>query len=254
MKKYICICAAITVAFAAYKENASGQEDKSGEAAINESASANASSEAIVIAAITDCKEGESLVFQGETFASYTEDKMRGKGVVSFTLEINDRLTILNEDDTTFGEMVLNEDMTYFTLTMPKKLVARKVVPNADFAAFDFDSENVNADKDYLFIYVNKEKRKVKKTDLKFTFSTWEDYIKKQTLQLKGCNLLTDAQGKPNPKSKGLAFTVTGIRGDEVEIKSSKDCSGEDVPFHEMQGKVKLKSGDVLLVDFASCN
>ncbi|RUT72190.1 hypothetical protein D0817_00805 [Flavobacterium cupreum] len=252
MKKYLLTCAAILIAFTACKQN--DTLTKSGESELNETTLPNTVPEENAKTAIADCKEAESLVFEAETFASYTEDRMRGKGVVSFTLEINDRLTILNEDDTTFGEMVLNEDMNYFTLTMPKKVVARKVVPNADFAAFDFDSENVNADKDYLFIYINKEKRKVKKTDLKFTFSTWEDYIKKQTLQLKDCNLLTDTQGKPNPKSKGVAFRVTEITGDEVKIKSVKDCSGEESSFRDMQGKVKLKSADVLLVDFAVCN
>ncbi|MCD0467209.1 hypothetical protein [Flavobacterium sp. ENC] len=254
MKNTIFIYIAIPFLFASCKENASDKVTKREESVLNESTIPNSSSEEVPPASIADCKQGEYLVFEGETFASYTEDKMRGKGIVSFTLDINDRLTILNEDNTTFGEMVLNEDMTYFTLTMPKKVVARKVVPNADFAAFEFDSENVNTDKEYLFIYVNKEKRKVKKTGLKFTFSTWEDYIKKQTVQLKDCNLLTDAQGKPNPKSKGLAFTVTAITGDEIKIKSVKDCSGEEGSFRDMQGKVKLKSADVLLVDFAVCN
>lgn len=197
---------------------------------------------------IKDCKEGEALVFNAETFSSYTEDAIRGQGVVSFTMDINDRLTILNEDDTNFGEIVLNEDMTYFTLTMPKKVVARKVIPNYDFAAFDFDAETINTDKEYLFIYVNKEKKKVKKTDLKFTFSTWENYIKKQSIKLKACNLLKDAKGKD------LYFDVLEIKGDEIKIKSTKDCGGEDAPFEDIEGNVKWKSGNVLLIDFAVCN
>jgi len=173
---------------------------------------------------------------------------MRGQGVISFSMNINDRLTILNEDDTQFGEIVLNEDMTFFTLTMPKKIVARKVISNFDFAAFDFDAENTTADKEYLLIYVNKEKKKVKKTDLKFTFSTWEDYVKKETIKLKTCNLLPDAKGKD------VTFDVVEVKGDEIKIKSTKDCGGEDAPFENLKGNIKWKSGQTLLIDFAVCN
>jgi len=203
---------------------------------------------------IIPCKESESLLFEGETFSSYTEDKIRGNGIVSFTMDINDRLTILNEDDSSFGEIVLNEDMTYFTLTMPKKIVARKVIANYDFASFDFDCENVNTDKDYLIIYINKQKKKIKKTDLKYTFLTWENYIKKQFVQLKACNLILYSNGNVNPKSKDLAFAVTEIKGDAIKIKSAKDCNGEDKPFYDIKGQVKWKSDDILLINFAVCN
>lgn len=218
----------------------------------NDTSVANGASQEIASNEIIPCKESESLLFEGETFASYTEDKIRGEGIVSFTMDINDRLTILNEDDSSFGEIVLNEDMTYFTLTMPKKIVARKVITNYDFASFDFDCENVNADKDYLIIYINKQKKKIKKTDLKYTFSTWENYIKKQFIQLKECNLIVD--GNVNPNSKDQAFTVTEIKGDVIKIKSVKDCNGEDTRFYDIQGQVKWKSDDVLLINFALCN
>lgn len=203
---------------------------------------------------ISTCKQGESLVFEGETFLSYTEDRMRGQGVVSFIMNVKERLTILNEDNSNFGEVVLNEDMSYFTLTMPKKIVARRLITNSDFAAYDFDAENVNANKEYLFIYVNKVKKKVKKSDLKFTFSTWENYIKEHAIKLKDCNLLTDAQGKINTKSQGLAFCVTEIKGYEIKIKSTKDCFADNTPFQELRGKVKWKSGNVLMINFALCN
>lgn len=218
----------------------------------NDTSVSNGSSQEIASNKIIPCKESESLVFEGEAFASYTEDKIRGYGIVSFTMDINDRLTILNEDDSSFGEIVLNEDMTYFTLTMPKKIVARKVIPNYDFASFDFDCENVNTDKDYLIIYINKQKKKIKKTDLKYTFLTWENYIKKQFIELKECNLIVD--GNVNPKSKDLAFAVTEIKGDIIKIKSVKDCNGEDQRFYDIKGQVKWKSDDILLINFALCN
>lgn len=199
------------------------------------------------------CKEGEALLFAGETFMSYTEDRIRGEGVVSFTMNINDRLTILNEDESDFGEIILNEDMSYFTLTMPRKVIARRLIVNSDFATYDFDAENIDVDKDYLFIYVNKKKRKVKKSDLKFTFSTWKDYIKEHFLKLKDCNLLTDVNGKTNLKSEGLAFVVTEVKGDEIKIKSTRDCLSEDKSFKDLEGSVKWKTGNALLIDFALC-
>ncbi|PZR22076.1 MAG: hypothetical protein DI539_06365 [Flavobacterium psychrophilum] len=255
MRKVIFTYAVIAFLMVSCKETPKETMAEAETPELTETPSEEVSSENSVAGDVSTCKEGESLVFQGETFASYTEDKMRGKGVVSFTMDINDRLAILDiEDDGNFGEIVLNEDMTYFTLTMPKKVIARRVITNYDFAAFDFDAEDVNTDKDYLFIYVNKEKRKVKKSDLKYTFSTWEDYIKKRTITLKDCNLLTDSSNKPNAKSKGLAYTVTEIKGDEIKIKSTKDCLGEDAPFQNLEGKVKWKSGNALVIDLAVCN
>jgi len=109
--------------------------------------------------------------------AFFVDAKRRGKGVISFHLDINDRLDILNQDGTPFGNIVLNEDMTFYTLDMPEKVIARKVIPNADFAAFDFDAEPDQANDRYLRIYVNKKLRKVKKAGVKFTYTDWEQYL-----------------------------------------------------------------------------
>lgn len=220
----------------------------------NENSATAASSEKVVKADITACREQESVVWESENFVSCTEDRMRGKGVISFTMDINDRLDILNDDDSSFGEIVLNEDLTFFTLTMPKKIVARKVITTYDFAAFDFDCENIDTNRDYFIIYVNKEKRKVKKEGLKYVFSTWEQYIKKQSVRLKDCNLIADQQGNVNQKSKDQVFAVTEVKGDEIKITSSKDCLEEDKPFQAVNGIVKWKSANVLLVNFAVCN
>ncbi|MHC0447921.1 hypothetical protein ACWA1F_21115 [Flavobacterium sp. 3-218] len=242
MKKIYFICSLLAIFMVSCKEK-SNEETKETDA-INESVSDTLKHSQRA----EDCPKEESLVWQGETFASYTEDIMRGKGVISFTMDINDRLDFFNEDDSTFGEIVLNEDMTFFTLKMPGKVIARKVIPIYDFAAFDFDCEDINADPNYFIIYINKEKRKIKKDGIKYNFSTWEDYIKKQHIRLKSCNLIA------NPKSSSQVFTVEKLNGDEIEIKSNKDCLGEDVPFESLKGKVKWKAGDRLLINFALCN
>jgi len=113
----------------------------------------------------------KGLLYENQNFSSYIDEVKRGAGVISFTLEVNDRLDIWNLDDTKFGEIVMNEDLTYFTLNLPKKVIARKLIPENDFAAFEFDAEKPDADAKYLFIYVNKEKRKVAKKEVHFSFA-----------------------------------------------------------------------------------
>lgn len=254
MKKRLFMYAATAILLISCKDASNNTESSIEDFQSTDTTTTSGSSQEITSNEIIPCKESESLLFKGETFSSYTEDKIRGNGIVSFTMDINDRLTILNEDDSSFGEIVLNEDMTYFTLTMPKKIIARKVIANYDFASFDFDCENVNTDKDYLLIYINKQKKKIKKTDLKHTFSTWENYIKNHVVQLKACNPILDDKGNVNPKSKNQTFAVTEIKGDEIKIKSVKDCNDVDNVFYDIKGQVKWKSDDILLIDFAICN
>ena len=116
----------------------------------------------------------KGLLYENQNFSSYIDELKRGAGVISFTLEVNDRLDIWNLDNTKFGDIVMNEDLTYFTLNLPKKVVARKLIPENDFAAFEFDADKPDSDTRYLFIYVNKEKRKVEKKGVHFSFTAWK--------------------------------------------------------------------------------
>ena len=200
------------------------------------------------------CNQEQILIYEDKTFASYTEDKIRGDGVVSFNMNVNDRLTIYNEDDSVFGEIVMNEDMSYSTTNMPKKIIARNVITTNDFAAFEFDADKVTTDKDYLIIYVNQEKRRVKKTALTFTYSNWNDYIKDSIVSLKSCNLLKDASGKPVNAAENQVFKVTAVKGDSIRIKSSEDCAGDQELYKDMQGWVKWRSADALLINLSGCN
>ena len=249
MKKIYFICSLLAILIVACKEKSNEEGKEANENQIVSDSSAYSKN-----VDVKDCPNEETLVLEGETFKSYTEDIMRGKGVITFTMDINDRLDFLNEDDSVFGEIVLNEDMPFFTLKMPGKVIARKVIPNYDFAAFDFDCEGISSDPNYFIIYINKEKRKVKKDGIKYTFSTWEEYIKKQHIGLKSCNLIKSGNGAINQKSSNQAFIVNKINGDEIEITSDKSCLGEDVPFQSIKGKVKWKAGNRLLINFALCN
>ncbi|MHA4896280.1 hypothetical protein ACXZ1K_16120 [Pedobacter sp. PWIIR3] len=120
---------------------------------------------------------GELLYQKPGVFATFTESKKRGAGVISFQLDINDALRIYNEDGTLFGQIVLNEDLSYYTLDMPEKTVARKLIPEYDVAAFDFDAEPVGNNDQYLRIYVNGALRKVKKDGIKYVFRNWDEYL-----------------------------------------------------------------------------
>jgi hypothetical protein len=197
-----------------------------------------------------ECSAGEELIYDNNNFSTYTEDKIRGKGVVSFQLDVNDRLNIYNEDDSDFGYIVLNENLIFFTLQMPKKLVARKVIPEFDFAAFDFDAEEEHTNKEYLFIYANGGKKKVKKAEIKYSYKGWNEYIKDQTITPKPCNKLENAP----EGGQQLIFTVTTIDGDRIHIKSSPDCAGEDTAFQRAEGWIKWRKNDLLLVDLRNCN
>ncbi len=201
-------------------------------------------------AIIDDCKSADTLLYSEEgVFSSYTEDKMRGVGVISFQLDINDRLGIYNVDGSKFGFLVYNDDQTYYLQDMPAKVIAKAVIPIADQAQFDFDAEATNADKDYFIVYVNKEKRKVKKADVKYIFSRWDDYLKLQEIRLKPCNMLPAAG-----TNQEMLYQVTQVKGDEINIRSVKNCSGEDEGFKQIEGWIKWKNGDLLTVYLTSCD
>ena len=199
-----------------------------------------------------NCKSQTSLVFEDAGLSSFTEDNIRGAGVISFRLNTNDRLDILNLDGSVFGGIVVNEDGNYFTLTMPQKTTARNLIPNQDFEAFDFDAEPVAADPDYLLIYVNKEKRKVKKDGIRYTFHTWTQYLLGNTIHLRPCNLLKDAKGSEIKNSIEQIFEITAVHGDWITIKSINDCQS-DGPYQNIQGRLKWRANGALLIDFTSC-
>ena len=100
----------------------------------------------------------------------YTEDMMRGEGVLELFIENN--IKILNIDKTLFGSIQLTKDG--YNIQFPKKIIAREVYPQSEYKVFSFDSETPNIDKDFLIIYINKEKKMVDKKSVKFKFIKWD--------------------------------------------------------------------------------
>ncbi|RZM30567.1 MAG: hypothetical protein EOO88_00280 [Pedobacter sp.] len=200
-----------------------------------------------------ECKPETSLLYDDAGISTYTEDRMRGEGVVSFQFDTHQRLDFINMDGSPFGFFVLNEDGDYYTLDMPQKTIARRVIPEQDFACFDFDAERAGTDRNYLLVYVNGEKRKVKKDELKYTYQSWPEYLLGSVVSLKPCNLLKATDGTNINNSKDQYFKVLAVKGDLIEIKSTEACQ-QEVPFLEMRGWVRWRQGGSLVIDFAVCD
>jgi hypothetical protein len=191
------------------------------------------------------CKPGEELIYENNGLSSYTEDRMRGSGVLSFQLDARDRLEILNADGSIFGEIVLNDDQTFFTIAMPRKIVARLVIPEYDLAAFDFDAEEADKDPRYLLIYVNGEQRKVRKEQAKFRYHSWDTYLRSRDITLKECNAL--------PEAATMHFKVRQVNGDKIKLQSIHGCGEEEGQYKDLEGTINWRSGQNLLVRLSTC-
>jgi hypothetical protein len=214
------------------------------------------SSDALSLSATgsVSCKPERELLYEDAGFSSFTEDRIRAAGILSFESQPKDKLSIYDLDSADFGEIVRNEDGSYFTLNLPQEIVARWMVPQDEFSTFNFDAEPVDSSGEYLEIYLNGGKRLVKKSGLVYTFSTWTEYIMARNVKLKSCNLLKNAAGKSITFSKDQIFEVIGVKGDLIQLKSSKACVPDGIEYREMEGWLKWRSGDDLVVNFTTCN
>ena len=253
MKTAVMMCLALTVFATACTRNPRADDQSRGDTLARNSHVSPDLPESSDVATSLACKPETSLLLEDAGISTYTEDRIRGSGVVSFQFEINERLDFTEMDGSPFGFFVLNEDGEYYTLDMPQKTIARRVIPEQDFASFDFDAEPVGTDPDFLLVYVNREKRKVKKDQLKYTYQTWPEYLRYSIISLKPCNLLKGNDGSTIKESLGQYFKVLGVKGELIEIKSTTACQPE-VPLLEMRGWVKWRAASSLLIDFAVCD
>lgn len=196
---------------------------------------------------VENAKDELLLLYEDKTITSYTENIMRGDGVVSLNLEPGHGVKLYTEDDLFFGEIKYTQDLN-FIVKLPAEIIARKVIPNSDFMALEFDARNPENNKEYIFIYLNKSRLKIKKADIGYSFSLWEDYIKYQIIQLKPNNLLHVEKNNTNviePHSSEHIYKVTGINENVMNLKSTNSgcCSH---PKHELfEGWVRWKQDDI---------
>ena len=188
---------------------------------------------------IVDSTKTQTSDYQGIKF--YSENTLRGKGVVELTIDKN--LEILNSDKTCFGTIsLLNNDFgTTYKINFPKKMVtAREIIPDDEFQVFSFDSELPEINNEFLIIYINKEQKMIKKTDVKYKFLNWDDYVKSAYIRLYG-------------KDKNL-YKVIEIKNDSLKIKSisKSDCDYVE-SYKDVTKWIKWKDNNCKLIKFNFC-
>lgn len=124
----------------------------------------------------------ETLITEYNGISFYTENTLRGKGVVK--ISIDQKLEFLNLDKTLFGSISLIHDRGRYEIKFPKTVIAREVLPDSEFQVFSFDAELPETNNDFIVIYINKEKKLLKKEGLDYGFVAWEDYIKSSFINL----------------------------------------------------------------------
>jgi hypothetical protein len=202
---------------------------------------------------VENAKEELMLIYSDKTVTSYTENIMRGDGVVSLNVEPGHSVKLYTEDDLFFGEITYSQDMN-FILKLPDIIIARKVIFNSDFMALEFDANNPEINNEYIFIYFNKTRFKIKKADTDFSFSIWDDYIKYQIIQLKPNNLLHIEKNNTNfiePHSSEHVFKVVAVNENVMNLKSTDSGCCSHSKHESFEGWVRWKQDDVLLVNFA---
>jgi hypothetical protein len=203
---------------------------------------------------VENAKDELLLLYSDTSVTSYTENIMRGDGVVSLDLEPGSTVKLYTIDDMFFGEIKYTQDLN-FILKLPEEIIARKVIPNNDFISFEFDALHPEIEKEYIFIYLNKTRLKVKKSDISYSFSTWEEYIKYQVIMLKPNNLLHVEENNVNviePHSVEHVYQVTDVNDNIMHLASTNSgCCTH--PAHEsFKGWVRWKQDNILLVNFAN--
>ena len=126
----------------------------------------------------------KTYLFKHKDFNFYTEKELRGSGIVS--LDIENKLEILNTDKTIFGTIITNNngDDTFDVMFPTKKIILRDIFTLPEAGIYIFDAEKPNESSEFIEIYVNKEKKLIKKSKTKYVFETW-DYVKKRLEELK---------------------------------------------------------------------
>ena len=191
------------------------------------------------------CEYKDTLEYQDTKYSVYNESKMHGKGVIS--LEINDELTILNEDNTVFGNIKSLGESEY-EINLPSKIIARTFVPMFD--KFYFDANEPLKKDEFLKIYINKELKKINKNQVQYKFNKWEDFIKKEFIKLRYCN------NSIASKKDNNVYEVLEIVNDSMKIKSvSKKVCDAIEEYKNVTKKIKWKNNqEALMIYFFSCD
>ncbi|WP_394773621.1 hypothetical protein [Flavobacterium sp.] len=192
-----------------------------------------------------DSLESQTSEYDGIKF--YTENKLRGEGVLS--ISINQKVEILNLDKTVFGNISLieNDDETLYKIDLPKKTIVRQIIPDIEIQVFSFDAEFPETDKDFVIVYVNREKKLINKKNIKYTFMLWEKYIKSSFIEL------TPNVENISIEEKNYWYQALQIKGDSMKIKSIKTSCEYVENYKDFTTWIKWKKGSCMLIKFNFC-
>lgn len=188
------------------------------------------------------------LIFADNYIESYTDDTIRGNGVVEISLGSNE-FKILNLDDTLFEKFVFIENQ-YSLENGINKIIARKFIPNEDFFSLTFDADFFKVDDKFIFIYVNERLKKIEKSKYIVEYSDWLVYLKNGYVKLFKDNLLkikTTYRNEILEDSLNHVFSVKEIVNDNlILVSTSTGCCKS---IKDIEGEVKWRNKDKLLVD-----
>ncbi|TWP31079.1 hypothetical protein ETU08_03470 [Apibacter muscae] len=187
----------------------------------------------------------EMLTSEYGNFKFYSENTLRGEGVIA--LSINSEIEILNLDKSYFGSISLNKEMESYNINLPKVTIAREIIPDSEYQIFNFDSEQPNKNKDFLIIYLNKEPKLIQKNKTQYSFSSWDEYIKKSFIKL------TPQVDNRAPEEEYL-YKAIKIKEDSMLIKSVPKSACDYVEKYKNITKwIKWKSNNCKLIKFNFC-
>lgn len=189
-----------------------------------------------------------NLIYQDEKVSCYTDEIIRGSGVVEIQL-IKNELTIFNLDDTVYEKITFKDD-SYFLENSLSEIIARKVILAMDFLSLEFDCKKFEEDDEFVYIFINKELMKIKNSNYKLNYYEWLDYLAGCYIKILSGNLLliqTEYGERYAHNSEDAIFRVKEIVDDKLFLKSTSTvcCAAAE----ELEGVVKWREGDKLLVD-----
>lgn len=188
------------------------------------------------------------LIYQDNKISCYTDREIRGNGIVNIQL-LNNKFTVLNLNGTTFEEFYFNND-SYKMKNNLEKIIARKVILNQDFFSLEFDCNEIIEDEEFIYIYLNSELKKIKKSNYLTNYSTWDDYVKNSYVKILKDNLLivkTDYGEKALIDSVNHIYEVETLLEDSLFLKTTS--TGCCKRTENIEGVVKWKKNNELLVD-----
>lgn len=181
----------------------------------------------------------DTLLYSNENLEVYQEYITRGDGIVNLSFE--NELVFYNLDGTVYGNIVKKEESVY-EFNLPKKMIARYIVP--DFDKFSFDAENPQKNNELISIYINKEIKTIKKSGIEFQFTTWNDYMKNSIF-------------KTFSDNKNIFKVIKIIDENNVLAKTTniEDCGGEKINSQDnFEKNIEWRTNDIMNVEFYECD